>query len=388
MKLRPLRQPCVRQQRGLSIISLLVAMAVGLVLTLAVSGVLVSSEGRNRGQMAVNDINQTGGYVSHILDGAVRSAGSGFAARWAQTYGCRLNVTRNGSTLLPRNGAWPVPFAAFPTDVRVAPVLVGKGLSAAGSDVLAVMRGNAGFGEMPLEVLALGPPLGLRNTLGLTPNELLLLADGQGDCLLLQAGAIAVDTVELSGGGRYHTVTGAGRTLADFAPVDASTVAAMLGNAGPATGVAANPPLFMLYGVGANRTLFAQDLLAIDSATPQPLTEGVVELRALYGVDNNNDGALDTWVDPGASPWDIATLMDGSAASQQNMARIVAIRLGLILRTGRAERETVASNITLFTDLDASLHHSRVLSADEARVRHRVLELTVPLRNALLASTP
>ncbi|MBE0546590.1 MAG: PilW family protein [Rubrivivax sp.] len=389
--------------RGFSIVELMVAVALSLILTLAVTSVLMRNEGSSRNTLAVNDINQSGAYGAYLLDNAVRSAGSGFASRANETYGCRINATRGGTAVLPRSSDWPAPFAGYTRNVRVAPVIIGKSQSADGSDVIAVMRGNAGIGETPLEVIGLGPPLGLRNVIGLENNTLLLLADGPTECLLLQTTGLTppaagqpwlnagVDTVDITGGtGNFHTTTGTHRNLAGFgtgAPIN-PTVAINLGNAGAAGGTPTSAPQFSLYGVGANRTLFALDMLGIaDGGVPQPIVEGVVEMRALYGVDNDADGALDAWVDPGVAPFDTASLLDGSAAAQANLSRIVALRIGLVLRTARAEREVVApASLVLFADLPAALRQTRTLSTAERNFRHRTAEVTVPLRNVLLAA--
>lgn len=379
-----------RHLAGFSIVELLVAVAVGLILTLAVTGVLLRNEGRSRDTLAVNDVNQSGAFVAYLLDSAVRSAGSGFANRWAETYGCRLNASRGGSTLLPRTSAWPAPFAGFPQAVRVAPLIIGKGQSAGGSDVIAVMRGNAGIGEAPLEVLALGPPLGLRNTIGLAANDLLLLADGETDCLLMQAGAITLpDLVALTGTGDYHTTTGTNRSLTDFGTPTPSTVAVNLGNAGASGGTPTTAPQFTMYAVGANRTLFARDMLDIDGGEVQALADGVVEMRALYGLDTDNNGTLDQWGDPGVAPFDTDSLLSGTAAAVQNLNSIIAVRIGLVLRTAQREREVVApETLTLFSDLDAGLQQTRTLTTAERNYRHRITEVTVPLRNVLLSRAP
>jgi type IV pilus assembly protein PilW len=370
-------------------VELLVAVAIGLILTLAVSSVLLRNEGRSRDTLAVNDINLSGAFVTYLLDSAVRSAGSGIANRWAETYGCRLNVSRGGTALLPRAAAWPAPFAGFPQAPRVAPVIIGKSQSASGSDVIAVMRGNAGIGEAPLEVLGIGPPLGLRNTIGLAANDLLLLADGGADCLMLQAGTLTADTVDLTGAGAYHTTAGSNRSLGDFAPATPSTVAVVLGNAGASGAAAPNPPQFTLYAVGENRTLATLDMLGIDGRGVQPLADGIVEMRALYGVDNDNNGTLDQWVDPGVAPFDVASLFDGSAAAAQNLNSIIAIRIGFVLRTSQREREVVApETLTLFADLGVALQQTRTLTTDERNFRHRTSEVTVPLRNVLLSRAP
>jgi type IV pilus assembly protein PilW len=114
-----------RTSAGLSLVELLVAMAIGLVLTLAIATVMVTNEGRKRTINSVNDVNQTGAYASFVLDRALRSAGTGFAQRWQDAFGCRLNVSLNNTVILPRPGPLPAPFAAVPNgSLRLAPVTV------------------------------------------------------------------------------------------------------------------------------------------------------------------------------------------------------------------------------------------------------------------------
>jgi len=389
-------------QRGVSLVELMIAVTLGLLVVLAVTTMLVRGDGTNRAGLAVNDINQAGALASIQLDTALRSAASGFATRASEVYGCRLNARRSGNVWLPRNAAWPAPFAGFTQHVRVAPVVIGKGQSDTGSDVLAVMRGNAGVGEAALEVLGVGALLGLRNTIGLRNDDLLLLADGGPECLLLQTTALpspaantpvlnaGITEVQVTGGtGLYHQLDGPQRTMASFAPVTPNTVAIHLGSGLLDGTTPRNAPQFTLYGVGANGTLFSLDVLGIDGGMPLPIVDGVVELRALYGLDTNGDNVLDTWADPGVEPFTAATLLSGTPAAQQTLQRIVAVRVGLVMRTTRREREAVApASIVLFQDMPAALHQTRTLSQDEQRFRHRTYEFTVPLRNVLMARAP
>jgi type IV pilus assembly protein PilW len=83
--------------------------------------------------------------------------------------------------------------------------------------------------------------------------------------------------------------------------------------------------------------------------------------------------------------------MDGSVASRTRLRHITAVRLGLILRTSLVEVDTkdidkrvAAADISLFGDIPA-LKQTRVLTDDERRMRHRTVEVTIPLRNLLLA---
>lgn len=122
------------------------------------------------------------------------------------------------------------------------------------------------------------------------------------------------------------------------------------------------------------------------TTTAQALADGVIQMRALYGLDTNGDGILDAWADPGATGYDIATVMTTTATLRQ----IVAVRVALVMRSASKERDPVSSaSLTLFGDaVDAakkSLAQTVSLNGtDDQNYRYRVVDFTVPLRNMLL----
>jgi len=366
-------------QQGFSLIELMVSVAIGLIVTLAITGVLVASEQRKRTSTSVNDVNQTGAYISYVLDKAIRSAGSGFSEKSAAVFGCALKASRSGTPILP--AALPAPFTSFNATVRMAPVVIGKGKSLNGrDDVLMVMAGSGGFAESAVKVtpgLADGSSLNLPNTLTFQNKDLLLLAGNSGDCLVTEVNATpAAGTQQLALGGTYF---GAG-----VAAFDAGSLVIPIGNE------ASRPPQFRLFGVGANNTLFSHDLLQIAGAAPLPLAEGVVQMHARYGVDSNRDGLLDTWVDA-VGDFSPESLLNGSEAARNNLRSIVAVRVGLVLRTALPELrgnlpkgEVVApETLVLFQDLSDALRQTFTTGADGAKFRHRTAEITIPVRNAL-----
>ena len=410
-------RPRLRGGRGFSLIELLIAMAIGLVVTIAITSVLIRTEGSKRSSTSVNDINQSGAYAAYVLDRMIRSAGSGFSQRWSEVYGCTLDVTKSATHVLPIPAAAPASsaFTNLPLTLRLAPVIIGKGLADKSStdvrgDVLIVMGGTAGVGESPQTVkpgsVTTSPAnLRLENTLGYRSDDMILLADPTvgGGCMMQQVATRTTTDFgqNLSLAGTYYAATGTGVNLADFG---ASTLALQLGRD------AANPPQFLAYGVGANRTLMGYDLLQPQpggAATPDAsIADGVVEMRALYGLDTTSppDGTLDTWVDPKTgSGYEASVLNDGSAASRTKLRQIVAIRVGLILRTSLLERapqtsastslategyqQTTATVLTLFTDLPSAVRQTRTLTtaSGELNYRFRTVEVTVPLRNVLMS---
>ena len=402
-----------RVARGVSLIELLVAMTISLITTLAVTVVLVNGERGKRSSASVNDLNQTGAYVAYVVDRHVRSAGSGFAQRWTEAFGCTLHASKGGSVIQPRTTALDAPFANAPQNPVVAPVMIRAGAAdttgasaQVRGDLVTVMAGTAAFsGTSPLALInsvhgnSSAGSLQLPNTLGFRDGDIVMLADSgvaQG-CMTQQVSGLPSgsggSTVILPFAGEYYAATGTGIQIGNFG---GTTYALQLGN------LPDNPPQMQVYGVGAQATLFAYDLLNFSGPdAPVPVADGVVEMRAIYGIDTSNppDGRLDQWVLPDASTgFDGATLSNGSALSRQRLRQIVAVRFGFVLRTALREKEMQLPSsydsgsgtytLRLFEDLVAAGHavsRTRSIGGDDRYYRFRTVELTVPLRNVMLA---
>jgi type IV pilus assembly protein PilW len=401
---------------GFSLIELLVAMAIGLIVTLAITSVLIRGESAKRNSTSVNDLNQSGAYAAYVLDRVIRSAGSGFSQSWPTTYGCLLSVAQGGTAILPTTIPTTSTFKRVTQPFRLAPVIIGKGLadSSAGAgdrgDVLVVMGGTAGFSEFEQTVSpgsVSAASMTIQNALGYRTNDLVLLADPAvaGGCMMQQvapAGPASSPSATLPFGGTTNgaTTTYYGgsatyvATTSSPVPVTAfggSTIALQMGNA------ANNPPRLELYGVGPNRALMSYDLMR-PSAPDTPIADGVLEMRALYGISSTATpgNTVDTWVDA-TGDYAASVLTNGSAASQKNLRRILAVRVGLILRTSLQERPPryvgdpdgyqlpAGTVLTLFGDLGGALPQTRTLTTGELNYRYRIVESTIPLRNVLLA---
>ncbi len=428
----PLRRP-----RGFSLIELLVAMAIGLIVTLAVTSVLVRSEGSKRSSTSINEINQTGAYAAFTLDRTIRSAGSGYSQLWSVDYGCLLDAAKGGAPLLPipaaisASSAFTKLTGSTALPIRLAPLIIAKDYADTGAetrgDVLLVMSGSAGAGELPQPVnpgSVTTTNLQLPNTLGYRTEDLVLLADpAQTSCMLQQVkftttppSATFAPGSPQPGGSTdqelpfgngtppgYYRSTGTNVNLTAFG---ANSLAIQLGSA------VDNRPQFVAYGVGQDRTLYSFDLfepLPTGTSNPDtPVADGVLELRAIYGIDTTNppDGTVDAWV-PATGNFLASTLLDGSAASKSRLRRIVAVRVGMILRTSLQEKapatsasgptdtetfsQAIAANLTLFSGYSdpsgTSLAYTRPITTDEKRYRYRAVESTIPLRNVQLADS-
>ena len=375
----------VALQRGMTLIELLVAMAIGLVLTLAVTSIVTVGEAHKRTTSSVNDMGQSGSYAAYLLDRAVRGAGSGFVQSTQPidrgVFGCKLNV----AAMLPRASgtAFPAPFAGFlpgaQNTLRAAPVLIAKSQSDAGSDVLVVMGGYAAAGGVSRPVTDPGSAttLSLDNAVGFTVGDLALVSQaGVDDCLLEQVSAISGKVLTL--GGTYYTA-GPSSLISTLA-ASTSTYVTPMGNKD------AGSLQMQLFGVGANNTLFSYDLLqGSGSDVSQAVADGALEMHALYGLDTNGDGVLDAWAAPDDTGYDIAAVM----ATPATMRTIVAVRIALVMRNTNYEKATVSpASLTLFADAknaaNESLAQTVTLSSDAQHYRYRVVDSIVPLRNMLL----
>jgi type IV pilus assembly protein PilW len=380
-------------QRGMTLIELLVAMAIGLVVTLVVSTLLVAGENHKRTTTSTNDAEQTGNYAFYALDRALRGAGSAFVESAYPAdrgvLGCKLNAAQ----ILPRTTPFPAPFAtAFlagsTNNLRVAPVLIAKSQSDGGSDVLVIMGGSGAAGGVSRALNGPGnsTSLILENTVGFAVSDVALVSQsGVSDCLLEEVGSVTAPTLNV-GGTTYYTQNGSATDLATLSS-SLSTYVTPLGNA------QTNSVQFQLFGVGTDDTLYSYDLLqnqlkvqGTGADTSQAIADGVIQMNAIYGIQTAaSPGVLSAWAGPGDAGYDVNTVMTTPAT----MESIIAVRVALVVRGEYYDKNVVSpATLTLFSGYangaGTSLSQVINLNAAAQHYRYRVFEFMVPLRNMLL----
>jgi len=331
----------------------------------------------------VNDIDKAGAFAVYRLNKALSSAGSGFtggldpsvgATSASYGFGCKLNVKKSNLAVLPNGDYFKAPFDNIDSNkVRLAPIIIFDG-DATNGDVILSMSGSGGLSESITNITtSTNTSLEVKTTASLTAEDKVLLVSktvGQ-NCWMDQ-----VEDDFVQGDGTTTTVpldgdysSGAAATFSD------SAVALNMGKA----------PQFSMYGVGENNTLFEYDLLSPaatgNNANPAQFIEGVFQMEAIYGVNNGAVGSI-TWQAPTGS-YASATLLSGTAGANDNLQKIVAVRIAFIMRTNLAEKENVSSGeVKLFEGI-AGL--TQTISGLDRKYRYRVIEMTVPIRNALVA---
>jgi len=386
----------------MTMIELLVAMAIGVTVTLAVSTLLVASENQKRSATSTNDADQTAVYTFSEIDKALRAAGSGFvqsAYSGSQgMLGCRLNMASQGVTFMPHPGAYPAPFSNYflggapPAALRLAPVLIGANQSDnTTSDVLVVMAGSGSGGGVTRPVYGAGSniQLILENTVGFHPSDVVLLSQpGVPDCLIEQVNAVLPTTLTMNVNISYYT-PGTTTTLTTLASSTASVVTP-LGN--EALGSSPSNMQFEMFGVGTDNTLYSYDFMqnaTLVQGLPLgdvalPIADQVIQMNALYGVSLPATPAVfNNWARPTDTGYDIISVMNNTATQLS----IVAVRVAIVVRGEYYDKNAVSpTSLTLFSGLvnGAGTHIDKPVTGLDPHYRYRVYEFTVPLRDMIV----
>jgi type IV pilus assembly protein PilW len=130
--------------------------------------------------------------------------------------------------------------------------------------------------------------------------------------------------------------------------------------------------------------LVAFDLLNGTATSVDQIADGVLEMHAIYGVDQANNGTI-AWTAPTGS-YAASALLDGSVDAGKRIAAIKAIRIGLITRSAVEDKNVVSPATLPFMFGDTDFPYAKTLNEAEQKFRYRVLDATIPLRNALVVS--
>ncbi|MBO9686989.1 PilW family protein [Roseateles chitosanitabidus] len=379
------------RQRGFTLIELLVSMTIGLVLIAALGVIINRFEVFKRRSAATSDLTLNTGYLAYDLDRQLRSAGSGLY-QISGAFGCQIFASANGAAILPSPTAFPAPFAAVNTAVRATPLLVYPGAGANGSDVIQIMTASAGMSEAPIQVnanSATANTIQVINSLGVRGGDLMLLTEAapRPNCMVVQAanGYVGGTSQVINLAGNYYSSSIGSLSILSFGVGSTTTFVSNLGNE------QGNTPRFQLLGVNAAQQLVAYDLLRLNNmpnsaTTPVPLADGVVDLRVRYGIDGLQNGSISNWVVPGSNGFTVAAMSGANSGAQTLIKQIIALRVAVLLRSDRIEKEVSnPGSYTLFQSLPAAAQVT-VPTADTNR-SYKVVEFTVPLRNAILTAT-
>ncbi len=375
-----------RRAAGFSLVELMVGVGVGLLSTIVIATVLANSEQQKRANSSGTDAQIAGTLALHELERNLAEAGYGLTTD-ANGVGCALTAKYGGAAV-----------AGAPADL--APVVITPGADGKPSTIR-VTRSNTAQFALPAQVQApyFDPGSGgsvattvvVQSTLGMSVGDLLAVvaapvpplksATGVGSCTVFQATALNADNR-----GIQRALDAAWNGVGDLGVLGGSHYVVNLGALETQT-----------FTVGpakdADGKDTAQHQLAVTrfslrdrTSTSQVLQMGIVDLKAFYGKDSNNDGAVDAY--DTTTP----TTIDGWLA-------VKSVRLALLARSATFEKTEVTpaaptwdvgKNIPVAGSADCGsskcITMNPAVSSDWKHYHYKLYEVVVPLRNQLWRS--
>jgi type IV pilus assembly protein PilW len=348
---------CVSRQQGVTLIELLVALVIGLLGTIVIFTVYQNAEGYKRTTVSAGDAQSNGAIALFSLERYIRTAGSSLTStNEAQTgtptpprpnllLGCQLIGLPAAGIVTGPNGETLIP---------IAPVRIIDGSRLAGgvastSDVIVIMAGNADIATNPTTAGVVPPSTTVINNVGNTygwrvassnPDRLadiaLFVANTAGG-----SGAPLISPVNCSARRIASMTTANGPGIMNLAaptPAVTYTPSTNIHNLGPT-------PYFLSIRVDpATQQLLEDDftlMLTNGAAAPvtRVLADGIINIQAQYGIDNNQDDTIDLWVEPIGNIWGNVVGINAprqlplAGAEPAAINQIKAIRLAILARS-------------------------------------------------------
>ena len=365
-------------QRGLSLVELMVALTIGLFTTLAITQILLASEGQRHSTAAGADAQANAVLAMDMLRTAILGAGYGFSSQ-SGIVGCTLSARFNGAAI-----------AHFPT--KLIPVEITDGGSA--PDAVRVLASSKTSAAVPMPLIdpAYDPTIALQSGAfhvvanpGVELGDLLVAAtDDSTPCQVFRASGVPSAT-QID---RADSATG--WNPVGF-PSHAYSAAnhSVLVNLGELTDVT--------YSVDSDGNLQTNALEL--NAQGAPTYSGnadtytnIVTLKAYYGKASLIDGSsrlsapIDTW---DKTP----------PTTHVQWLQVLAVRLALVSRSDQYEKNEVTTSAPLW-DVGANAGIANAVtcgsskcvslpiphsgqSTDWKHYRYKVVDSIIPLRNMI-----
>jgi len=382
----PTFRPAARQ-RGASIVEVMVGILIGLIVVAVIYNVLIVSEGFRRSTLGLADAQITGQLSQFVVGRELANAGNGV-------------MSGEGVDVLARCDEWRL---------RPMPVLITDGGGATASDQLTVFYSNSPRIVNPVRVEdpvqpAANDPIVVASPNGFKANDWFVATDRGTNCTLGQVSLIeAVETQPVVAYSAYPPAGSGGKVRLTFAKKSGADFAYPTGSS-----------RVLNLGTNMTRQLYAIDAakaqlnttddnpgLAV-AATPVPLAQNVVLLKAQYGVDTNNDQVADCWTsadnsdtcgigaDFSASEFQVVPAPADMAA---RIRRIKAVRVAVVVRSEDVAKAD-AINATLVGRTAWLFNCAANDATCQGRMqidntvlqdygRYRIYEATIPLRNSI-----
>lgn len=322
-----------KQQLGLSLIELMVAITIGLLLMLGVSQIFIGSKQSYRLNEGNSRIQENGRFASRFLTNDIRMAGF---------WGCSKNITPN-STLN----------AGASTPDFTGGGITGTEGGGTNPDII-VLRGaySMGVTVVPPYMNTSSAALHLNPGNGLNKFDILIVSDCSAADIFENTGPTDPDT----SGTVNHNTGAVAVGPGNFTQSLQKTYA------GDATIYAAKEyTYFIQANPNGEPALYRTEIGSATAGVAQEMVDGIENLQVLYGEDTDNDRVANRYV---------------NAANVTDMGNVVSVRIALLTRSEDGIKEDVDTTTTY--DLAGTV----VGPFNDQRLR-RVFTKTVTIRNRI-----
>ncbi len=380
-----------RIQRGMSLVEILVAVAIGLIGILIITQAYLSSDNFNRSTLGATGAQTNGTIALFTVQRDLRMAGYGLAD--SRALGC-------GTINWYYDPNYSGSLGGTLRNLTLAPVVINLPPHTAGTpDTLTIMYSSDANRMVPSTLTKPMPnssaELNVDGTAGFTVGDKVLLVSGTAPvvCTLEQITTIQTSAAKIQhnpGGSAPYNPSGGGL----FPAYGTNSLVFNLGN-----------PIVHIYSVvktdptctsGCQGSLRLTDnvLQSATGGTPYDLLDGIVDLKAQYGKDNGvNNGTVSntTYV---ANDGIIDSYDSTTPATGAEWQQVIAVRLAVLARVGSYERPaTPGGNCAATTAIPvwsgsgsgsafSAIDVTTATSQDRC-YRYRVFETVVPLRNMI-----
>jgi type IV pilus assembly protein PilW len=357
--------PCNRQS-GLSLVELLVAVLIGLVGILAMTQAYLMSEQFNRSTTGEGSAQTSGLVALYTMERDIRMAGYGISNSTA--LGCgNVDWYYDPHYSKTIDSTSPLP------NITLAPVVITT--NGSNPDSIAIMFSNASERLMPTQIVgfnAKSSEVTVDGTAGFRTNDLVMLINISGTtrCTMGKITNVQPGPQKLQmnpGASAPYNPPAWGSFPSTYANGD---LILNLGN-----------PSIRTYSIGNNKLRVTDSLLQAAGASTLDIVDGIVDMRAQYGMDNGvggiaNDGIVDQYT----------TATPSTSAQWQ---QLLSIRIGVLARIGVYEKPASGANCDATTTARtwSGGTFSRIdvatVTSEDRCYRYRVFETVIPLRNMI-----
>jgi type IV pilus assembly protein PilW len=358
------------RQNGFTLVEIMIAVAIGLIAIVIITQAYIASDRFNRSTLGEGGAQTNGLIALFTLERDVRMAGYGLNNSAA--LGCGVISWYYD----PNYSGNIQPGSPLPT-ITLAPVLIT--VTAGEPDRITVMFSTDADRIIPTSITkfnAKSSEVTVDGTTGFQDGDLVLLVNQAPpqDCTMGKIthvqGTAAKLQLNPGANGQYNPPAW-GLFTGSYGSND------MVFNLG-------NPVVRSYFIDTAAKKLRATDaLLQAAGATPYELVDGIIDLRAQYGKDTNNDGAVDTW-------------NNVTPATSAEWLQVLALRVGVLARIGAYEKPSLGSANCDATTAAApptwaggafpGIDVGTVTSEDRC-YRYRAFETIIPIRNMIWKTT-